>query len=180
MEILDANTDWIQTVATQIWIFFMNLITLRAFVLWTEEFQFNMANIGTPSFPYSFQDSEIANTGESTLENNGRNGDVSVGFLPFCFSHSFSCLMQLIPYFLCPVHFILVWILLIVFEFWKARERSKELFGGREGRRAGENDGGVEYVWRWSLNCNSSCWNCSCRGKMHWKCCQEEGLYMYF
>lgn len=44
----------------------------------------------------------------SMVQNNGRHGDVSVSFLPFCFSHSFSCLMQLIPYFPCPLHFILV------------------------------------------------------------------------
>lgn len=47
--------------------FFINLVTLRAFVLRPEEVQFNMANIGMPSFPYSFQAFEMANTRESMV-----------------------------------------------------------------------------------------------------------------
>lgn len=47
--------------------FFINLVTLRAFVLRPEEVQFNMANIGMPSFPYSFQAFEMANTHESMV-----------------------------------------------------------------------------------------------------------------
>lgn len=48
-------------ITTQISMFFINLVTLRAFVLRPEEVQFNMANIGMPSFPYSFQAFEMAN-----------------------------------------------------------------------------------------------------------------------
>lgn len=94
-----------------------------------------------PSFPCSFQDSEIANPCESMVENNGRNGDVSEFFTLLLFTQFFmsdaadSFLPLPIPFYsgLNSVGCVL--------NPERLRGKSQELFGGREGRRADESDG---------------------------------------
>lgn len=134
---------------------------------------FNMVNIGMPSFPYSFQDSEIANIGEKWQKLRYLNGFITLLlFTQFFMSDAADSLLPFPSPFYSGLNFAgCVWILKRT-----QGERARNcLVGEREGEQMK-----VMEVWRWSLNCNSSCWNCSHRGKMHWKSCQEERLYRYF
>lgn len=126
---------WNTNSATQISMFFINLLTLRAFLLWRISVQYGKHR--NAKFSTQFPGLWDWKYRSIMVEHHGRNGDVSIGFLPSAFH---TILMQLILYFSCPVHFIMVWILLVVFEFWKAQGKEQGTVWWERGK---------ESRWKW-------------------------------
>lgn len=125
--------------------FFINLITLRAFVLWTEEFQINMAN-----------NAKVFHAVSRTLRLHIQVNPWWRIMAEMEMSLEFFTLLLFTQFFMSdaadsflplsgPFYSGLI-SAGCVLNSEKLRRKSKEVFGGREGRRADESDGdfGVE------------------------------------